>query len=42
MLTPDMVERMVREITTEAQYEKLVNDRTLDFSYRLGKTSVFV
>lgn len=31
-----MVEQMVREITTEAQYEKLVNDRTLDFSYRLG------
>ncbi|AKF24278.1 pilin biogenesis [Sulfurovum lithotrophicum] len=36
MLTPEMVEQMVREITNEAQYEKLVNDRTLDFSYRLG------
>ncbi|BAF73003.1 type IV pilus twitching motility protein PilT [Sulfurovum sp. NBC37-1] len=36
MLTPEMVEQMVREITTEAQYEKLINDRTLDFSYRLG------
>ena len=41
MLTPDMVERMVREITTEAQYEKLVNDRTLDFSYRLGEDHRF-
>jgi len=37
MLTPDMVEKMVREITTEAQYEKLISDRTLDFSYRLGE-----
>ena len=35
-LTPEMVEQLVREITNEGQYEKLINDRTLDFSYRLG------
>ncbi|WP_294956212.1 type IV pilus twitching motility protein PilT [Sulfurovum sp.] len=36
-LTADMVDEMVREITTEGQYERLVNDRTLDFSYKLGE-----
>jgi len=36
ILEPKMVEEMVREITTEAQYEKLLNDRTLDFSYKLS------
>jgi len=41
MLTPEMVEKMVREITTAEQYEKLVNDRTLDFSYRLGEDHRF-
>jgi len=37
VLTPEMVESLVREITNERQYEKLLNDRTLDFSYRLGE-----
>ena len=41
MLTPDMVETLVREITNERQYEKLLNDRTLDFSYRLGEAYRF-
>ncbi len=40
-LTPDMVEQMMREITTEAQYAKLVNDRTLDFSYKLDENNRF-
>jgi len=41
ILTPEMVDQMVHEITTKAQYEKLVNDRTLDFSYRLGEDHRF-
>ena len=40
-LTPEMVEELVREITSTAQYEKLVNDRTLDFSYKLGEDHRF-
>jgi twitching motility protein PilT len=40
-LTPDMVEKLVREITNTGQYEKLINDRTLDFSYRLGEDHRF-
>ncbi|SFV62235.1 Twitching motility protein PilT [hydrothermal vent metagenome] len=40
-LTADMVEEMVREITTEGQYERLINDRTLDFSYKLGEDHRF-
>ncbi|WP_294955370.1 PilT/PilU family type 4a pilus ATPase [Sulfurovum sp.] len=40
-LTADMVDEMVREITTEGQYERLVNDRTLDFSYKLGEDHRF-
>ncbi len=40
-LTADMVDKMVREITTEGQYERLVNDRTLDFSYKLGEDHRF-
>jgi len=35
-LEPEMVDKMVREITTEDQYKKLLKERTLDFSYRLG------
>ncbi len=41
MLTPEMVEQLVRTITTQEQYEKLVNDRTLDFSYKLGEEHRF-
>ncbi|KYJ86398.1 type IV pilus twitching motility protein PilT [Sulfurovum riftiae] len=40
-LTPEMVDQMVRDITTEAQYEKLINDRTLDFSYKLDENNRF-
>jgi twitching motility protein PilT len=36
ILTPEMVDTLVREITNERQYERLLNERTLDFSYRLG------
>jgi len=41
ILTPEMVDQMVREITNETQYKKLINDRTLDFSYRLGEDHRF-
>jgi len=34
--SPEMVDNLAREITTKDQYEKLLNDRNLDFSYRLG------
>jgi len=36
ILTAEMVDRMAQEITTEAQYKKLIEDRTLDFGYKLG------
>jgi len=36
ILTAEMVDRMAQEITTEAQYRKLIEDRTLDFGYKLG------
>jgi len=35
-LSPEMVDKLAQEITTKDQYEKLINDRNLDFSYRLG------
>ena len=35
-LSPEMVDKLAKEITTKDQYEKLINDRNLDFSYRLG------
>jgi len=41
ILTAEDVEKMVREILNKEQYEKLVNDRTLDFSYRLGEAYRF-
>jgi len=37
ILSADMVDKLAREITTKVQYEKLVNDRNLDFSYKLGE-----
>jgi len=40
-LTADMVERLAKEITTADQYEKLVTDRNLDFSYVLGSENRF-
>lgn len=40
-LTADMMDKMVREITTPDLYEKLVTDRNLDFSYVLGEENRF-
>ncbi len=35
-LSSGMVDDLAREITTKDQYEKLINERNLDFSYKLG------
>jgi len=40
-LTAEMVEKLAKEITTTDQYEKLVTDRNLDFSYVLGSENRF-
>jgi len=40
-LTADSVEQLAKEITTAEQYEKLVSDRNLDFSYVLGDENRF-
>ena len=40
-LTAEMVESLAKEITTPDQYEKLVIDRNLDFSYLLGDENRF-
>ena len=40
-LTAEMVEALVKEIATAEQYEKLVTDRNLDFSYVLGEDNRF-
>jgi len=40
-LNADALDRLAREITTLEQYEKLKNDRNLDFSYSLGKEHRF-
>jgi twitching motility protein PilT len=40
-LTAEMVEKLAKEITTADQYEKLVTDRNLDFSYVLGSENRF-
>jgi len=37
----DKVDTLAREITTAEQYEKLVTDRNLDFSYVLGEDNRF-
>jgi len=41
ILTADMVEQMVRDITTPEQYDMLVADRNLDFSYVMGEEGRF-
>jgi twitching motility protein PilT len=41
ILNADAVDRLAREITTLEQYEKLKNDKNLDFSYTLGKEHRF-
>ena len=40
-LNADAVDRLAREITTLEQYEKLKDERNLDFSYTLGKEHRF-
>lgn len=40
-LSSEMVDKLAREITTKEQYEKLINDRNLDFSYVLGDENRF-
>jgi twitching motility protein PilT len=40
-LTAEMVEKLAKEITSAEQYEKLVTDRNLDFSYVLGSENRF-
>ena len=40
-LTSDMAEKLAKEITTADQYEKLITDRNLDFSYVLGDENRF-
>ncbi|OQX76636.1 MAG: type IV pili twitching motility protein PilT [Epsilonproteobacteria bacterium 4484_65] len=40
-LSAEMVDKLAREITTKDQYEKLINDRNLDFSYVLGEENRF-
>lgn len=40
-LTAQMTEKLAKEITTADQYEKLVTDRNLDFSYVLGSENRF-
>ncbi|PHS41820.1 MAG: type IV pili twitching motility protein PilT [Sulfurovum sp.] len=40
-LSPEMMEKLVKEITTADQFEKLNTDRSLDFSYVLGDENRF-
>jgi twitching motility protein PilT len=40
-LSAEMVEKLAKEITTADQYEKLIADRNLDFSYVLGDENRF-
>lgn len=40
-LSAEMVEKLAKEITTADQYEKLMIDRNLDFSYVLGDENRF-
>ena len=40
-LSAEMVDKLAQEITTKDQYEKLVNDKNLDFSYVLGSENRF-
>jgi len=40
-LSAEMLDMLVREITTSEQYEKLINDRNLDFSYVLDAENRF-
>jgi len=41
ILTKEMVEKLAREILAEDQYERLVEERNLDFSYVMGEEGRF-
>jgi twitching motility protein PilT len=41
VLSAEMVDKLAQEIMTADQYEKLVTDRNLDFSYVLGSENRF-
>ncbi len=41
MMTAEMMDKLAQEIMTADQYEKLINDRNLDFSYVLGSENRF-
>ncbi len=41
ILSADMVDKLAQEITTDEQYERLKNDRNLDFSYVLDAQNRF-
>jgi twitching motility protein PilT len=41
VLTVEMVDKLAQEITTKEQYKKLINDRNLDFSYKLNDENRF-
>ncbi len=41
VLTVEMVDKLAQEITTKEQYQKLINDRNLDFSYKLNDENRF-
>jgi twitching motility protein PilT len=41
MLSAEMVDKLAQEITTDEQYERLKNDKNLDFSYVLGEDNRF-
>ena len=40
-LSAEKVDKLAQEITTKEQYEKLINDRSLDFSYKLDDENRF-
>lgn len=40
-LSAEMVDKLAQEITTDEQYERLKNDKNLDFSYVLGEDNRF-
>jgi twitching motility protein PilT len=41
VLSVEMVDKLAQEITTKEQYKKLINDRSLDFSYKLNDENRF-
>jgi len=41
VLSVEMIDQLAQEITTKEQYKKLMNDRSLDFSYKLDDENRF-